>query len=133
MVSELTVKKMITTITLNTMKFYAYHGVQTEERIIGGVFLVDLSYTIHTDAVETDRIEDTVNYAELFDLVKEEMMKPSSLIEHVAGRILNVIKARFPQIISLVVKLSKLNPPVNGEMASASVTVSVHTDEPNHS
>jgi len=114
---------MRTMITLETMRFRACHGLSAEEHVIGGDFLVDLSCTIHTDAVETDRIEDTVNYAELFDLVKTEMMIPSFLIEHVAGRIIKAIHDRFPEIEALTVKVSKLNPPVHGEMGSASVTI----------
>jgi len=114
---------MTVTLTLDTMKFHAFHGVTAEERAIGGTYLADISYTVDTVAVETDRLEDTIDYSELFDLVKEEMIKPSFLIEHVAGRILKAIKARFPQIKVLIVKISKQNPPVNGELASASVTI----------
>ena len=115
---------MTVTITLETMKFHAFHGVTAEERSIGGVYLADISYSVDTKAIETDRIEDTINYSEIFNLVKEEMTKPSLLIEHVAGRILKAIEARFPQIKVLVIKISKLNPPVNGEMSSASVIIS---------
>ena len=114
---------MNATITLETMRFQAFHGVTTEERIIGGIYLADISYTIDTNAVVTDRLEDTINYATLFDLVKEEMMKPSFLIEHVAGRIMEAIKHRFPHIQATTVKITKLHPPVDGEMASASVTL----------
>ena len=114
---------MTVTITLETMKFHAFHGVTQEERTIGGLYFADISYSIDTKAVDTDRIEDTVNYSELFDLVQEEMKKPSSLIEHVAGRISKAIRDRFPQIQALAVKISKRHPPVNGEMACASVTI----------
>ena len=116
---------MTVDFTLESMKFHAFHGLTTEERIIGGSYLVDISYTINTDAVETDRIDDTVNYAELFDLVKTEMQQSSHLIEHVAGRILKTIQTQFPQIKALIVKVSKLNPPVNGEVASVSATIKV--------
>ena len=112
---------MTVTITLETMKFHAFHGVRTEEQTVGGVYLTDIAYTIETDAVETDRLEDTVDYAVLFEIVKKEMTVPSQLIEHVAGRIMKAIKARFPQIQALVVKVTKRHPPVNGEMTSASV------------
>jgi len=114
---------MTITITLETMKFHAFHGVTFEERTIGSVYLADISYTVETDAVETDRLEDTVSYSIIFDIVKEEMKQSSQLIEHVAGRILKAIKARFPQIRELVIKVSKLNPPVEGELASASVII----------
>ena len=114
---------MTVTITLDTMKFHAFHGVMNEERIIGGTFLADISYVIETRAIETDIIEDTISYAEIFDLIKEEMEKPSQLIEHVAGRIMKALKTRFPQMLETVVKISKLNPPVNGEAGKATVTI----------
>jgi len=105
------------------MKFHAFHGVMEEERIIGGTFLVDISYDLVTNAVETDNIEDTISYAEVFDIVKAEMQKPSNLIEHVAGRIMKVVKSKFPQMDNTTVKISKLNPPVNGEAGKASVSI----------
>ena len=105
------------------MKFHAFHGVMEAERTIGGAYTLDISYTIDANAVETDRLEDTINYADIYDLAKKEMMQPSRLIEHVAGRILNSIKTEFPQIRDLAVKISKLNPPVKGEMESATITV----------
>jgi dihydroneopterin aldolase len=105
------------------MRFHASHGVTEEERLTGGIFLADISYTIDTDAVETDCIEDTVDYAEIYDLIKEEMMKPSKLIEHVAGRIMKAVKNKFPQVPQMTVKISKLNPPVNGETGMATVTI----------
>jgi len=110
-------------ITLETMKFHANHGVTAEERLIGGVYFVDLSLTENTYSVDTDRIEDTIDYSAVFDTVKEEMMKSSALIEHVAGRILKALQARFPQIEAMTIKLSKLNPPIAGEMARATVTL----------
>ena len=114
---------MTATITLEEMRFHAFHGVMDEERVIGGTFLVDISYIIDTKAVESDDIEDTISYAEIFDLVKEEMEKPSKLIEHVAGRIMKALKNKFPQLLKTTVKISKLNPPVNGEAKKATVTI----------
>lgn len=115
---------MTVTITLETMTFHAFHGVMDEERIIGGTFLADVVYKIETNAVETDNLDDTISYAEIYDLTKKEMAKPSKLIEHVAGRILKAIKNQYPQMKELTVKISKLNPPVNGEARKATVSVS---------
>ena len=114
---------MTVKITLESMKFHACHGVMEDERIIGGTFLVDISYTIETNAVETDNIEDTINYAEVFDIVKVEMQKPSNLIEHVAGRIMKAVKSKYPQTDHTTIKISKLNPPINGEAGKASVSI----------
>jgi dihydroneopterin aldolase len=114
---------MKATITLESMKFHAYHGVMEQERIIGGTYLVDISYIIDTKAVETDDIADTVNYAEVFDIVKQEMSKPSKLIEHVAGRILESVKKNFAEMLGITVKVSKLYPPINGEAERATVLI----------
>jgi len=118
---------MIVTITLNTMKFYAFHGVTEAERTIGSVYFADISYTVETNAVETDRLEDTINYADVYQLTKKEMMQPSQLLEHIAGRILKTLKTEFPQIRELAIKISKRHPPLNGETESVSVTLKGET------
>ena len=114
---------MTVTITLDKMKFHAYHGVMNEERIIGGTFLANISYIIETNAVDTDNIDDTISYADVYAVIKSEMEKPSKLIEHVAGRIMKTLKNKFPQMLEVTVKISKLNPPVNGEAEKATVTI----------
>jgi len=114
---------MRVTITLETMKFHAYHGVMEEERIIGGTFLADVSYVIDTSAVETDNLDDTISYAEVYSIIKKEMNETSKLIEHVAGRIMNTLKSRFPQMSETTIRISKLTPPVDGEAERATVSI----------
>jgi len=114
---------MKVTITLESMKFHAYQGVMEQERIIGGTYLVDVSYIIDTKAVKTDDIADTINYAEVFDIVKQEISKPSKLIEHLAGRILKSVENNFTEMLSITVKVSKLYPPINGEAERATVLI----------
>lgn len=115
---------MVTKIVLEKMRFHAFHGVMQEETIVGGEYEVTLSLDVDfSKAMETDDLEGTINYAVVYDLVKEEMHLPSKLIEHVAGRILKSVKQCFPQIEEMEVKVSKLNPPVLGEMEKATVVV----------
>ncbi|MDR1456366.1 MAG: dihydroneopterin aldolase [Tannerella sp.] len=112
------------TIDLTGMKFYACHGVSPQERRVGNDFTVDISYTFAAEAaLESDELDDTVDYAGVYGIVKAEMERPSRLLEHVAGRIFHALCAAFPQLTRLRVKLSKLNPPTGGEVHSASVTV----------
>jgi dihydroneopterin aldolase len=106
------------------MKFYAFHGVGAQERLTGNRFLVSLTLEAPlSKAVYSDDIGDTVCYAEVFSIVKGEMDIPSRLIEHVAGRILKSLKERFPQITAMELSVSKLNPPVTGDMPSAAVVI----------
>lgn len=106
------------------MRFHAFHGVMPEENVVGGEY--EVSVTLEVDfsrAMEGDDLEGTVNYAVVYDLVSREMRTPSKLIEHVAGRILKSLKREFPQVESIEVRLSKLNPPVSGDVARATVVV----------
>lgn len=111
-------------ILLEKMRFHAFHGVMPEETIVGGEYEVGIVLdTDFSKAMETDDLEGTINYAIVFDLVRQEMHIPSKLIEHVAGRIMKSVKQNFPQVEAIEVRVSKLNPPVNGDMAQATVVV----------
>ena len=110
-------------ICLNGMEFYAYHGCYREEQLIGNHFLVDI--TMDTDmekASKSDDLHDALNYAEVYELVKQEMGIRSYLLEHVSARILNRLFERFPQLEQAEARVSKLNPPVGGQMRSVSVS-----------
>lgn len=113
---------MTTKIELKDMKFYAYHGVALQEKMVGNTFIISLMFTAPLQkATLSDELEDTINYASVYEIVKHEMEIPSKLIEHAAGRILNALKNAFPQIEALELKLSKLNPPFGGDVYSASI------------
>lgn len=113
---------MITKIELKDMTFYAYHGAFPQERKVGNVFVVNLEITAPlSKAVESDDLCDTINYAEVYDIIKKEMNVPSNLLEHLAGRIMNSLKVSYPDIEHIVVKLSKQNPPFGGDIKYASV------------
>jgi len=113
---------MTSKIELKNMKFYAFHGVAEQERIVGNHFVVDLLLTAPLEpAVESDQLSDTINYAEVYAVVKREMSIPSLLLEHVAGRIMKNLKAQFPLLTTIEIRLAKLTPPFGGDVESAAV------------
>ena len=117
---------METRIELKEMRFYAHHGVGTQETVVGNWFTVDLSLSAPlTQAVATDELSATLNYAEVYEVVKTEMAIPSRLIEHVAGRILHALKSRFPQLTAVEIRVAKRNPPFGGDLKEAEVVVRV--------
>ncbi|MDR1813790.1 MAG: dihydroneopterin aldolase [Tannerella sp.] len=119
---------MKTKISLEGMKFRAFHGVTEQERIIGGDYCVDVSYIVNNEAPETDALKDTVSYADVYDVIKTEMMSPSQLIENKAFSIRTALYAAFPLLSYIKVTVSKLNPPVSGEVAKVSATISEEPD-----
>lgn len=111
-------------IELEEMEFYAYHGCYEQEQVVGNRFLVNIA--IQTDcsvAADSDSINDALNYVTVYQLTKEQIMQNSHLLEHLTKRIINSIKSSFPQIISLKVKVSKMNPPMGGQMKCVSLTI----------
>lgn len=116
--------KMETYILLENVRLYAYHGVGEQERIVGNHYLINLKIKINVmDAVLSDSLEDTISYADVFEMVKKEMAIPSKLLEHVAGRIISALRKTYPAIENIELKLSKNNPPMGADMDYASVLI----------
>lgn len=114
----------MSTIRLNGMKFHSLHGVLPVEGVIGNHYVVNLSLdTDTTRAEEHDELEGTINYADVYDLVKAEMDQPSKLIENVAYRIRKTLLEHYPAIEKMEVEVQKMRPPVNGEVEYASITL----------
>ena len=102
-------------IELRGLTFFAYHGVLPEERREGNTFVVDL--TLEADirqAVFSDDLDDTINYAAAYDIVKREMDIPSQLLEHVCGRIATALLDEFSALQRVVVCVVKRTPPIEG-------------------
>ena len=111
-------------ITLRNVRFRAFHGVLPQERQVGGDFMVTLrvGYPLER-AMESDEVTDTLDYAALYALVEREMAVPSKLLEHVAGRIVKAVTESFPEVTSVDLELTKLNPPMGADCDGASVEV----------
>lgn len=110
------------TIKLNNIRTYSYHGCLLEEGKIGSDYRVDLE--IITDlrkSATTDDIHDTVDYVDLNRIVVEEMAIRAHLLEHVAHRIITRIFAELPQVSRIKIAVSKLNPPIGGDVESVTI------------
>ncbi|HYC84199.1 MAG TPA: dihydroneopterin aldolase [Chryseosolibacter sp.] len=111
-------------IILEGLEFHAYHGVYPHERDSGNWFEVDLAVeTDFTEAAKTDELAGTVNYETLFRIVKEEMEKPSRLLETVAQCIVDHVLADLPKVNRVELKISKINPPIGGKCRKASISL----------
>jgi 7,8-dihydroneopterin aldolase/epimerase/oxygenase len=112
-------------IQIENMEFYAFHGCFREERKVGNRFIVDLQIETSLEkAAATDSINDTLNYQLAYEVVQQQMSIKSYLLENVAARILDNLYERFPYMEKATVKVSKMNPPMGGQMERVSVTLS---------
>lgn len=110
-------------IKLKNIKIYAYHGCMEEEEKIGSFYLVNLTVWLDLKkAGESDDLNDTVNYAGLTDIIKEQMEIRSHLLEHVTQRILKEIENKYTVIKKAKISVAKINPPVNANIDEVKVT-----------
>lgn len=117
-------KMMSSFIILKHVKFHAFHGVLPQERLTGNDYVVDLRIQYDVEAATiSDQVEDTLNYAEVFQLLQQEMAVPSALIERVAGRIAARLERKFPAIQSIDLKIVKENPPMGADCEGAGVEI----------
>ena len=116
-------------LTLENLHFYAYHGVMPQEGVIGNEYTVNIRMKVDASkAMVSDDVADTVNYAEVYEAIKQEMAIASKLLEHVAGRIARRLFHDFPLIESLKIELMKQNPPMGADMPAAGVRLEVKRD-----
>lgn len=117
-------------VILKDVRFHAFHGVMPQETKVGADFIVNLriGYPLE-QAMESDEVGDTLNYAEVYDLVKQEMKQPSKLLEHVAGRIVQTISKHFPSVTSIDLTLMKQNPPMGADIEGTGVEIHLINDK----
>ncbi|NLP57209.1 dihydroneopterin aldolase [Lutibacter sp. B1] len=118
------------TIKIRNIRVYAYHGCLIEEGKIGSDYRVDLTVKANlSKSAITDSLSDTVDYVHLNKIVKEEMAVRSKLLEQVAQRILDRILAEIPLVNKVDVAVSKLNPPIGGNVAMVTIEMSKRRKE----
>ena len=102
-----------TKIRLERVVAYARHGVMPHETLVGNEFYITLEVMFDaTQAMKDDQLSGTINYADLYTLIQDEMKTPSELIEHVAGRILSRLEKEYPMIMEALIEIEKNSPPI---------------------
>lgn len=112
-------------IDIKGIRAFGYHGLFEEEARDGQEFLVDVSMNVSLHGASlTDKLEDTVDYGAIAELVVREMQSErNALIERVAGRIADQILACSALIKGVAVTVHKPHAPVGVEVRDISVTV----------
>ena len=111
-------------ISLEGLEFHAYHGVYAHERSSGNKFEVDITVEAKLqEKVLEDDLSGTINYESLYAVVKEEMERPSKLLETVGYGIAQRVLAKFEEALQVEIKISKFNPPIGGVCRKATVSV----------
>ncbi|SHJ87748.1 dihydroneopterin aldolase [Arenibacter nanhaiticus] len=111
-------------VEVSNIRVYAHHGCLKEETIIGSDYRVDVAVKASLQkAAKSDQLVHTVDYVLINHIVKEEMKVPSKLLEHVAERIIKRIFKESKMVRTAKVAVTKINPPIGGDVAEVTVTL----------
>lgn len=120
--------RMNHTIEVNGIKLYVYHGCLEEEGKIGGNYIVDVHMkTDFQAAALSDELSQTIDYVHINAIVTQEMAIRSKLIEHVGQRIVSRIEQEIKGLIGLRVKVTKICPPINGDVDNVAIIIETGT------
>jgi 7,8-dihydroneopterin aldolase/epimerase/oxygenase len=109
------------TISLNNVRFRAYHGLHPEERQKGNDFVVNMQVSFPPVSRSVVSLEDTIDYAELFEIINSTMQQPVDLLETLVQTITHNVSQQFPQVKRIDISIEKLNPPIDKFSGSAEV------------
>ena len=115
---------MKATVKVENLKIYAFHGCMEEEKVIGSEYVVNISATCSVGKKAfKDEIGGTVDYVILARIAKREMSVRSKLLEAVVNRIITCCFNEISALDQISVSVSKLNPPINADVDSVSVSI----------
>ena len=110
------------TITLNNVRFRAFHGVYPDERKKGNDFVVNMEVCYKPGSGTIHSLDDTIDYSKLFEIINTAMQHPVDLLETLVQTIAHNAYMQFPQIKKVEVSVEKLNPPIDKFTGSAAVS-----------
>ena len=102
------------TIRLEKLRFFAYHGLFDLEKKIGNEFEVNCTLSIDNESVVIEDISQTINYAEIYALIKCEMTQPRLLLETFLTETAERIKKTYPPVKSIKINIYKITAPIEG-------------------
>ncbi len=108
-------------IHLHDLHFNSFHGIHDEEKILGNDYTIDASVEFHEELQVINSITDTINYTDIYNIIRERMNVPTPLLETIVMEIGNEIHNEFPEVRCISISIKKMHPPIEGIRGSAGV------------
>lgn len=112
-------------IIIDSLKIFAYHGVNPEETAMGQWFVLDIeAWADLTHACNTDELCDTVSYADIIKTVRTAMTEKScKLLEHAAQRTADAVFINHSSIQRIRLRLRKPDAPIKADFGYVAVEI----------
>jgi dihydroneopterin aldolase len=99
-------------VSIEDIRIFAFHGLYPEERILGNWYTLDVIVESETQPNFSDDIANTIDYSQIYAICKQVMANPVDLLETVAEKIAQIIRDEISEEVSILVQISKENPPM---------------------
>jgi len=108
-------------VSIEDIRIFAFHGLYPEERILGNWYTLDVIVESETQPNFSDDIANTIDYSQIFAICKQLMANPVDLLETVAEKIALKIRHEISEEVSILVQISKENPPMGVSAGKSTV------------
>ncbi len=116
-------------IELQDVRLHAYHGIYEGEDKIGNPYIINLSVKYDEKHADFDDIRNTINYVDLYEIVKQRMQIPTGLLEKVCESIIRRVRHQYPFVQEVTLSLYKLQPPLINFEGKVGVTMTKKFNE----
>ena len=116
-------------VGLEDVRFFAYHGLFPEERILGNWFVLTVLITKKVDSFTFEQLDQTVDYGEIYAICKDVMCEPVDLLEMIASRIAERLKLSFEGLCRYEIHISKEQPPLGMKHGKSCVSLVEQIEE----
>jgi dihydroneopterin aldolase len=99
-------------VSIEDIRIFAFHGLYPEERILGNWYTLDVIVESETQPNFSDDIANTIDYSQIYAICKQVMANPVDLLETVAEKIAQINRDEISEEVSILVQISKENPPM---------------------
>ena len=113
-------KKGLVTISLNYLRFWAFHGVYEEEKKVGNDYEVNVDVSFYTKQKIT-HLDQTADYSRIHAIITAEMQRPRLLLETFLMDLAEAIHREFPTLKTIDASIRKLHPPIPGIVGNVAV------------
>lgn len=111
-------------VFVDSLRLHGFHGVFKEEEEIGNTFEFNVEAKVDSTAsMGSDNVDDTLNYVDLIQLIKEQNSQRSKTLENLGGRIVNQAFQQFKELQYIKLKIDKVDPPISEEIRSVGIEI----------
>ena len=119
----------MTVIQVKDLMVQGNHGLYEGEQKTGNTYQVDLSVQYEEGVASFEKLSSTVNYVELYEIIRQRMDTPAALLEKLCDDIIKRVKRQFPFIKEATISVIKLQAPIENFQGKVGVTLHKVFDE----